>query len=177
MPSSRKFYRRKITIIVLSDEPYEVEDLADIAHDIVHGNQSGAWEMEDNEEISGPEMATALAAQGSDPEFFQLDKHGNDLECRKCASQLENSLGGLPTSDESFCSDETCPYFDWPQDVEFDADGRLVKASDRLRGRKGTSQPEDYVCRSGDESICEPCQRSDTANCEHVAKARKAQGE
>lgn len=142
MPSRRTFYKRVITIEVLSEEPYEVEDLADIAHDIVHGHQSGAWSLGEHQEMSGPEMAKALVDQGSAPEFFRLDEHGNDLECHKCGSDLENAEGGCPTADSAWCSDETCPHHDWPQDVDFDGDGNCLKPEDRTRRRPDGSCTE-----------------------------------
>ena len=36
-----------------------------------------SWEME---VVDGPTMAKLLLNQGSDPDFFQLDDDGNDVE-------------------------------------------------------------------------------------------------
>ena len=87
MPSKRKFHRRKIIIRVLSQEPYEVEDVAQIARDIIQGDCSGAWSIGNDEVLTGPQMAKALEDQASEPEFFGLDNKGNDLNCPGCGSQ------------------------------------------------------------------------------------------
>ena len=76
-----KFYRTVVQIEILSEEPYECDDLEGIAYDITEGHCSG--EIKDvvrNEEKTGKEMADLLISQGSDPGFFEIDAEGNDLE-------------------------------------------------------------------------------------------------
>lgn len=52
-----------------------------VANDIMDGDCSGkATTMVENQVVSGKRMAKLLQEQGSDPEFFQLDENGNDLE-------------------------------------------------------------------------------------------------
>ena len=89
MPSTRKFHRRVITIVVLSEEPYDVEDLANIAEDITTGDNVGTWAIGEDEILDGPAMAKALEDAASATEFFGLTEEGNDLNCAKCGNQFE----------------------------------------------------------------------------------------
>lgn len=65
---------------MLSEET-DVADLslAQIAAAITEGDCSGAIEHT-VVELSAPEAARALLAQGSDPEFFMLDEDGAEIE-------------------------------------------------------------------------------------------------
>ena len=76
----KKYYRTIIQIEVLSEDPYGYESLSQTAYDIEEGECSGDVKVLKTEAISGKEMAEALTAQGSDPEFFQLDEEGNPIE-------------------------------------------------------------------------------------------------
>jgi len=78
--STRKFHRTKIVVWVLSEEPYDPEDLGQVAHDIGEGECSGSWGVESTEEIDGAECAKSLEAQGSEPGFFRLTADGEDAE-------------------------------------------------------------------------------------------------
>lgn len=79
--SKRKFYKTVIQVEVLSEEPYKYESLSDVSFDICEGNCSGTVNsIEENIVLSSKEAAKELKKQGSDPEFFQLDKDGNNLE-------------------------------------------------------------------------------------------------
>lgn len=90
MTSKRKFYRTVFHYEVLSEEP--IEDignisLEDIDYECRVGSYSGAFYGEvEYSELTGSEMARALQAQGSDPEFFQLDKEGNDIDNARITS-------------------------------------------------------------------------------------------
>lgn len=77
----RKFYRSVIQIEVLSEEPLpDPMSLADIQYEITEGHCSGQLtRVVDNEVKTGPEMAQLLLNQASGPEFFMLDKDGNDI--------------------------------------------------------------------------------------------------
>jgi len=75
-----KFYRTIVTVEVLSEQPLKVDDLDDLHHAITTGDCSGKVDFGNSEEVDGPTMAKLLMAQGSDPEFFQLDEHGNPVE-------------------------------------------------------------------------------------------------
>lgn len=77
--STRKFHRTIITIEVLSEEPYNPEDLNDVAHDITTGDCSGNWSITKQEVVDGETMAKLLIQQRSEPGFFQLDDEGNDI--------------------------------------------------------------------------------------------------
>lgn len=79
--TKRKFYKTVIQVKVLSEQPYEYENLSQVASDISDGDCSGEIENTiTNEKLNGKQAATVLQEQGSDPEFFRLDKDGNDLE-------------------------------------------------------------------------------------------------
>lgn len=80
--SKRKFYRTVIKVEILSEEPYpESADMHQVANDIDDGDCSGqAITIVENQVVSGKRMVKLLENQGSDPEFFQLDENGNDLE-------------------------------------------------------------------------------------------------
>jgi len=80
-PSKRKFYRTVIQIEILSEEPYEGDDLENILYDITDGDCSGQIsDVVRNEVKNGKEMAGLLIAQGSDPEFFQINEDGDETE-------------------------------------------------------------------------------------------------
>jgi hypothetical protein len=80
MASKRTFYRTVIQLVVLSETPYNETDINQIAHDITEGDQSGrATITSANEEMNGKVAAVLLKEQGSSPEFFMLDDHGNDI--------------------------------------------------------------------------------------------------
>jgi hypothetical protein len=79
--STRTFYRTIVTVEVLSEEPLPPEiDLDDLAMEIMDGDYSGKVEWGRPEAIDGPTAARLLRAQGSAPEFFQLNDDGEDIE-------------------------------------------------------------------------------------------------
>ena len=81
MISTRTFYRTIITVEVLSEDPLPPEmDLEDVALEIHSGDYSGDVKFGPAEPVDGPEMARLLKAQGSAPEFFQLNEDGEDVE-------------------------------------------------------------------------------------------------
>jgi hypothetical protein len=79
MASKRKFYRTIIQVEVLSETPYNETDLEQVAYDINQGEQSGKVSIISSDEMDGKTAATKLKEQGSDPDFFMLDIHGNDI--------------------------------------------------------------------------------------------------
>jgi hypothetical protein len=90
-------------VVVLSQEPYDVEDLAQVTRDIIDGDCSGSWSLGSDEKLTGPQMAKALEDQASDPAFFGLDEEGNDVNCPKCGNQYtEAELSQLVLD---FCDD------------------------------------------------------------------------
>lgn len=80
-PQVRKFYRTEFKVVVLSeDNPVDdVETLQDLGHELDSGGCSGGWEVTRVTELTGPEMARALAEQGDQPELFGLDERGDLL--------------------------------------------------------------------------------------------------
>lgn len=74
-----KFYKTIVTVEILSDELIEQPSLADINYQIMEGDWSGQYSVTSSTEITPAEMAQAMIAQGSDPEFFGLNDLGEDI--------------------------------------------------------------------------------------------------
>lgn len=77
--TNRKFYKHTITIEIVSENDAVPHDLADIAYAISDGGDSGTWDVTSTKKLNGKQAAEELMAQGSDPEFFGLDREGNDV--------------------------------------------------------------------------------------------------
>jgi hypothetical protein len=69
-------------IEVLSEDELDLSamGLSGIVYAITEGDCSGDYNITKHKIIDGKKMAERLIMQGSDPEFFQLDEHGNDVE-------------------------------------------------------------------------------------------------
>ena len=82
MTSKRKFYKTIITIEVLSESPVSETEvgISEIAYEITDGMWSGKMNFSPCQEIDAVTAAKELIAQGTDPEFFQIDADGNDME-------------------------------------------------------------------------------------------------
>ena len=80
--TKKKLYKSVLKVIIVSDEPYpDSVNLEQVNYDITEGHNSGILEWEYlNAEIVGAEAVKAMEEQGSDPEFFQMDDEGNELE-------------------------------------------------------------------------------------------------
>ena len=78
----KKIYRTVIQVEVLSEYPIEESlSLSDIQRECDEGDFSGKWKtIVDNQPISGKVAANFTIAQGSNPEFFQMDEDGNELD-------------------------------------------------------------------------------------------------
>jgi hypothetical protein len=76
-----RFFRTVIGVEVLSENAPISDNcsLAEVAYLISEGDCSGAVSITSTDELSGPEAAEALVAQGSDPEFFGLSETGCSL--------------------------------------------------------------------------------------------------
>ena len=80
MMSKRKFHRTVIEVVVLSEEPFGYDDLADVDEAITNGACVGSFDTKSTTELTGKEAADALTAVHSEPGFFQLDDDGEDVE-------------------------------------------------------------------------------------------------
>jgi hypothetical protein len=81
MPSPRKFHKTTFTIEVLSEEPLSHPlALEDIAGMITDGDCVGGPLKYVESSLTPKECADALYAFGSEPDFFQLDDEGNEVE-------------------------------------------------------------------------------------------------
>lgn len=79
-PSKRKFFKTTITIEVVSeDEPVDNWNLGAILEGMDEGDLSGRWTGA-HERLTGKEAAKMLRDQASDPQFFQLNDDGSDME-------------------------------------------------------------------------------------------------
>ena len=79
MPKRYHYQRTVIQVEVLSEDSYDYVSIKQLAFDITEGSCSGEVKVVRVEPLSGKEVAEALTAQGSDPEFFQLDSKGNEI--------------------------------------------------------------------------------------------------
>lgn len=77
-----KLYKSVLKVEILSEEPYpDVLSLHQVSYDIVEGECSGVMEWEYlNAELHGAEAVKECEKHGSDPEFFQMDNEGNEIE-------------------------------------------------------------------------------------------------
>jgi predicted metal-binding protein len=78
--TDRKFYKTVIQVEVLSEEPFDYEDLADVYSAITEGDCSGKLSTWSQEVLDGKQAADALINQASDPSFFMLTQEGDDEE-------------------------------------------------------------------------------------------------
>jgi hypothetical protein len=69
----------KVTVLT-EDCPPELDNLAELSHQISDGDSSGEYTVTSSKRISARAAAKALIAQGSDPSFFQLTASGKELE-------------------------------------------------------------------------------------------------
>lgn len=80
---ANKIYRTVIRFEVLSETPFEGPfDLKQLHYLTYDGDMSGQFLDNEvtNEELTGTQAVDVIRGQGSDPEFFQMDEEGNDLE-------------------------------------------------------------------------------------------------
>lgn len=80
--TKREFHKITVEVTVLCEDqsgPYDMT-LGELARAIVDGDYSGDHKVTKHKVLNGKQMAKALKKQGSDPEFFQIDAKGNDLE-------------------------------------------------------------------------------------------------
>lgn len=75
-----KFYKTVIKTTVLSDEPFQWDDLSQIHQSITDGECVGSTEEVSQEEITPKECSKLCLELSSDPEFFNLDEEGNELD-------------------------------------------------------------------------------------------------
>ena len=80
--SKKTIYKSVLKVTVLSDEPLpECISLEDVQYEITEGHCLGHVEWDyNNAQIVGAEAVMNILQVGSQPEFFELDDKGNDLE-------------------------------------------------------------------------------------------------
>lgn len=77
-----KVYRTVYTVEVLSDSPIEGDlSLTDIKYKITDGGCSGVVkELHKSHRLTGKDAVKVIQDQGTDPEFFNMDEEGNELD-------------------------------------------------------------------------------------------------
>lgn len=76
----KKLYKTVIHVEVLSEEKLDINNLADLHEAITNGPCSGIWNTKKPTILKGKAAVRATKAQGSDPEFFFMDKQGYETE-------------------------------------------------------------------------------------------------
>ena len=76
----RKFYKTIIQVEVLSEGPYEFKSLKGLVYDIDQGDCSGVSGVKSSKALPRKKFVEAVQEQDSDPDFFQLDDNGKDLD-------------------------------------------------------------------------------------------------
>jgi len=85
--SQKRVYRNTFTLEVLSEEPgYNPNTLDGIEYDITDGLMVGMWRKIGEVELVGPQAVEAAHEFGTDIEWFNMDKAGNDLSSIEEAS-------------------------------------------------------------------------------------------
>ena len=77
--SGHKFYKTTLKVEVLSEKPFEWDDLSDVHCAITTGDCSGKVSETSRRVLTAKQVAKELRKQASDPEFFRLDEKGNEL--------------------------------------------------------------------------------------------------
>lgn len=79
-PSQRKFFKTTIHVTVLSEDvPVEFSNLAELGHQIRDGDCCGKYEVKKQIRIQPHQAAQQLLRLGSEPGFFKLNGHGEDV--------------------------------------------------------------------------------------------------
>ena len=77
--TERKFFKRVVTIEVLSESPIpEGMSITNMIIEAMSGDYSMRAYNVNDKELNGKQAAKALLNQGSDPSFFGLSARGND---------------------------------------------------------------------------------------------------
>ncbi len=81
MASKRTFYKYEIAIRVLTEGPIPSDmSLEEIIREATNGGYSMSLVKKVRTQIDAHQVANRLAGQGTEPEFFNLDSEGNDLD-------------------------------------------------------------------------------------------------
>jgi len=79
--SEKKFYRSKVVVEIVSEEPLNPEmSLSDIHYYIDQGDGCGLKQDMEVREINAKEAVSTLKEFGSEPSFFGLNDEGEDLD-------------------------------------------------------------------------------------------------
>ena len=82
MTKKKRIYRTVITITVLSEKPLiqSHNSMQNIIDGIDEGDYIGHTSFNDSQELVGKNAVNEITKLGSNPEFFQMDCNGNDIE-------------------------------------------------------------------------------------------------
>jgi len=98
VPSNRQFYKTICMVVVLSEEPIQTTDLAEIARQGLIGDYSVAVSDSEITVLDGVAAARELRAQHSDPAFFGLDDAGEDLDAEPHLARPDRHTDGGPNA-------------------------------------------------------------------------------
>jgi len=78
----KKLYKSVLRVEILSEEPYpESVNLNNVKYNITEGHHSGIFNWEThNKVLVGVKATEEVRKHGTDLEFFQMDKDGNDID-------------------------------------------------------------------------------------------------
>jgi hypothetical protein len=83
MSKPKTIHRSVIKIEILHEDKVDMgeQSMQHILQEITFGDWSGVMNVtKSNEPLTGKAAADATKAQGSSPEFFQMDNDGNEIE-------------------------------------------------------------------------------------------------
>ena len=72
-----KVYKTIVTLEVLSSEPLGDIPLEELVHETMQGDMSAIKTTGESIELTGKKAVEAILNQGTDTEFFGMDKEGN----------------------------------------------------------------------------------------------------
>jgi hypothetical protein len=72
--ATKKYFKTTVKVEVLSEKPIEFDNLAELHHQIIHGDLSGQFTVEKQRRLGERAFVSECAKQGTDPEFFGIGK-------------------------------------------------------------------------------------------------------
>ena len=78
--SKRTFHKTTIEVEILSEDPVDFSNLAEVHAAITDGECSGCFTVTGRKAITAKQAAKALLLQGSEPEFFRITKDGREMD-------------------------------------------------------------------------------------------------
>ncbi len=80
MKKTKSLYHTQVTIDILSEEPISDIDMNTLTYQLTYGDWSGKINQSKTNQVDGEEAVKMCLEHGTDPEFFQMDKSGFEIE-------------------------------------------------------------------------------------------------